>query len=524
MRKFIWLLVIPLVLLSFRLSWNQDPWSPSLEKLAELEDIVQKNYYQNPSRDEMIYSSIRGMLQTLDPHSYFLDPQSYARMREDQTGKYAGLGIQIQKQEDRLVVIAPIEGTPAWRLGIQAGDNITHIDGQSTKPISSFEAMQRLRGKRGTQVTVTLAREGLDKPFDLTITREEITLYSVPYGFLLDKDTGYIFIRNFAENTTREFEDKIKPLAAQGMKRLVLDLRLNAGGPLFQSVEISDEFLPRGAMVVSLKGRRPEYNRQFRAVRDNQYEDIPLVVLIDEGSASASEIVAGAIMDNDRGYIVGEVSFGKGLVQTIYPLGTNMAVALTTAKYLTPSGRSIQKDYTHLDDYLLARNTDSQTHEVRYTAHGRKVLGQGGITPDFEVRTSIQPVTLELMGKGAYFGYARKFAAHQTPLSANLLLPGEQPSATRGGERVGGDFRADDRVLADFQAVLKSLKVKYAEDKFEEAKTEIRRELDRDLHAALWGPEDGQRVYRLTDAVVLKALEIMPRTTTLTSSTGTESR
>lgn len=524
MRKFIWLLVIPLVLLSFRLSWNQDPWSPSLEKLAELEDIVQENYYQNPSRDEMIYSSIRGMLQTLDPHSYFLDPQSYARMREDQTGKYAGLGIQIQKQEDRLVVIAPIEGTPAWRLGIQAGDNITHIDGQSTKPISSFEAMQRLRGKRGTQVTVTLAREGLDKPFDLTITREEITLYSVPYGFLLDKDTGYIFIRNFAENTTREFEDKIKPLAAQGMKRLVLDLRLNAGGPLFQSVEISDEFLPRGAMVVSLKGRRPGYNRQFRAVRDNQYEDIPLVVLIDEGSASASEIVAGAIMDNDRGYIVGEVSFGKGLVQTIYPLGTNMAVALTTAKYLTPSGRSIQKDYTHLDDYLLARNTDSQTHEVRYTAHGRKVLGQGGITPDFEVRTSIQPVTLELMGKGAYFGYARKFAAHQTPLAATLLLPGEQPSATRGGERVGGDFRADDRVLADFQAVLKSLKVKYAEDKFEEAKTEIRRELDRELHAALWGPEDGQRVYRLTDAVVLKALEVMPRTTTLTSSTGTESR
>jgi carboxyl-terminal processing protease len=515
MRKTIWLLVIPLVLLSFRLSWNQDPWGRSVEKLAEMEDIVQKNYYQSPSQDEMIYSSIRGMLQTLDPHSYFLDPQSYARMREDQTGKYAGLGIQIQKQEDRLVVIAPIEGTPAWRLGIQAGDIITHIDGRSTKPLSSFEAMQRLRGKRGTQVTVTLAREGLDKPLDLTITREEITLYSVPYGFLLDKDTGYIFIRNFAENTTREFEDKIKPLVAQGMKKLILDLRLNAGGPLFQSVEISDEFLPRGAMVVSLKGRRPEYNRQFRAVRDNQYENVPLVVLIDEGSASASEIVAGAIMDNDRGYIVGEVSFGKGLVQTIYPLGPNMAVALTTAKYLTPSGRSIQKDYTHLEDYLLARETSSEPHEIRYTAHGRKVMGQGGITPDFEVKTSIKPVTLELMGKGAYFGYARKFVAHQTPLSASLLLPGEQPSGPGAAERVGRNFQVDERVLEDFQAMLKSLKVKYAEDKFEEAKAEIRRELARELYAALWGPEEGQKVYRLTDAVVLKALGVMPQTSSL---------
>jgi carboxyl-terminal processing protease len=524
MRKLLWLLVIPLVLLSFRLSWNQDPWERSLEKLGEIEGLVQKNYFQNPARDEMIYSSIRGMLLTLDPHSYFLDPQSFARMREDQTGKYAGLGIQIQKQEDRLVVIAPIEGTPAWRLGIQAGDIITHIDGQSTKPISSFEAMQRLRGKRGTPVTVTLTREGLDKPFDLTIDREEITLYSVPYGFLLDKDTGYIFIRNFAENTTREFEDKIKPLAGLGIKKLILDLRLNAGGPLFQAIEISDEFLPRGAMIVSLQGRRPEYNRQFRALRDGQYEGLPLVVLVDEGSASSSEILAGAIMDNDRGYVVGEVSFGKGLVQTIYPLGPNMAVALTTAKYLTPSGRSIQKDYTHLDDYLLARNTDPQKHEIRYTAHGRKVLGQGGITPDFEVRTSIKPVTLELMSKGAYFGYARKFAAHQTPLSAGLLLPGEQPSAARNGPALDRDFRAGESLLADFQAVLKSLRVKYAQDKFEEAKSEIRRELDRELHAALWGPEEGQRVYRLSDPVVLKALEVMPRTASLASSPGTESK
>lgn len=504
MRKsLLTLLVLGLVLASFRFSWNEDPWDRSVDKVAKLAEVVEKNYFQKPDREELIYSSIRGMLLTLDPHSYFLDPQSFARMREDQTGKYAGLGIQIQKQEDRLIVIAPIEGTPAWRLGIQAGDLITHIDGQSTKPLSSFEAMQRLRGMKGTKVTITLAREGLDKPFDLTIVREEITLHSVPYAFLLDGQTGYVFIRNFAETTSAEFREKMDDLSLRGMKRLVLDLRYNAGGPLYQSLEISDEFLPRGAVIVSIKGRNADYDRQFRASRDGRFESMPLVVLINDGSASASEIVAGAVMDNDRGYVVGEVSFGKGLVQTVYPLGPNTAVALTTAKYLTPSGRSIQKDYSRLEDYLLARNQSSGQREVRYTAGGRKVLGQGGIQPDFEVESNFKPLTLELMARGAYFGYARKFAARQTALAASLLPAG-------GGGKPDRSFRADDAVRADFRAYLDALKIDVDADKFEEAAEEIKRELDRELFAAIWDAEEGQRIYRLTDPVVLKALEVMP--------------
>jgi carboxyl-terminal processing protease len=424
-------------------------------------------------------------------------------MREDQTGKYAGLGIQIQKQEDRLIVIAPIEGAPAWRLGIQAGDLITHIDGQSTKPLSSFEAMQRLRGVKGTKVTITLAREGVDKPFDLTIVREEITLYSVPYAFMLDEVTGYVFIRNFAETTSDEFREKMDDLSRRGMKRLVLDLRYNAGGPLYQSLEISDEFLPRGTVIVSIKGRNAGTDRQFRANRDGQYESIPLVVLINEGSASSSEIVAGAVMDNDRGYVVGEVSFGKGLVQTVYPLGPNTAVALTTAKYLTPSGRSIQKDYSHLEDYLLARDNTAGAREIRYTAGGRKVLGQGGIQPDFEVESNFKPLTLDLMARGAYFGYARKFAARQTPLAASLLPDGS-------GGKPDRSFRADDAVAADFRVYLAGLKIEVAAESFKDAAEEIKREIDRELHAAFWDAEEGQRIYRLTDPVVLKALEVMP--------------
>jgi len=504
MRKsLLTLLIIGLVLASFRFSWNDDPWDRSVDKISQMAEIVEKSYIEAPDREELIYSSIRGMLLTLDPHSYFLDPQSFSRMREDQTGKYAGLGIQIQKQEDRLIVIAPIEGTPAWRLGIQAGDVISHIDGESTKPLSSFDALQRLRGEKGTKVTITLVRETLDKPFDVTIVREEITLYSIPYAFMLDGRTGYIFIRNFAETTAREFQEKMRELVGLGMKRLVLDLRYNAGGPLYQSLEISDEFLSRGSLIVSIKGRNSNYNREFRAMRDGQHESMPLVVLINEGSASASEIVAGAIMDNDRGYVVGEVSFGKGLVQTVYPLGPNTAVALTTAKYLTPSGRSIQKDYSHLEDYFLARDNSAASREVRYTAGGRKVLGQGGITPDFVVETEWKPLHLEMRTKGIFFSYARKFAARQTPLGASLLPPGAEADPDKS-------FRADEKVIEDFRAYLGALKFDFDDDKFEKALSEIRRELDRELHAALWNVEEGERVYRLDDPVVLKALDVMP--------------
>ncbi|MBN2200275.1 MAG: S41 family peptidase [Candidatus Aminicenantes bacterium] len=504
MRKsLLTLLIVALVLSSFRFSWNDDPWDRSVDKISQMAEIVEKSYFEAADRQELIHSSIRGMLLTLDPHSYFLDPQSYARMREDQSGKYAGLGIQIQKQEDRLIVIAPIEGTPAWRLGIQAGDVISHIEGESTKPLSSFDALQRLRGERGTEVTITLVRESVEEPFDVTIVREEITLYSVPYAFMLDDRTGYVFIRNFAETTAREFQEKMRELAGRGMKRLILDLRYNAGGPLYQSLEISDEFLSRGALIVSIKGRNVHYNREFRAMRDGQYETMPLVVLINEGSASASEIVAGAVMDNDRGYVVGEESFGKGLVQTVYPLGPNTAIALTTAKYLTPSGRSIQKDYSHLEDYFLARDNTSGSREVRYTAGGRKVMGQGGITPDFVVEMTLKPLYLEMRAKGVFFSYARKFAARQTPLAASLFPPGT-------GAGPDKSFRADRRTVEDFRAYLRALNFDFAENRFEEASAEILRELDRELHASFWNVEEGERVYRLTDPAVLKALEVMP--------------
>jgi len=508
MKKNIVLAAVIILLLANLAAREEDIWDQSLDKFSSLLDLIEKNYYREVDPDKLVFSSIRGMLETLDPHSYFLDPDSFSRMREEYTGKYFGLGIQIQKQQENLVVISPIEGTPASRLGILPGDIISHINGESTKPITSFDAMQKLRGPKGTSVTITLVREGIETPWDLTIEREEIPLRSVPYAFMLDDDTGYILIRNFAETTNREFEEKMRALESQGMKDLVLDLRGNTGGPFFQSIALSDQFLPKGSVIVSIKGRNRIYNKEFQADRDNQYEELPLVILINRGSASASEIVSGAIMDNDRGFIVGEDSWGKGLVQTVFPLGENLAVALTTAKYLTPSGRSIQRDYEHIEDYMLYKQAPEDSREVRYTAKGRKVLGQGGITPDFEVGlTPPSSLWTELMIKAAFFGYARKLTGGATPLGKTVTI--------------SRDFAVDRRVIEDFQAYLRANKIAFGEGEFKEAEAEIRRELERAIYSSALGIEEGWKSYQKTDAVILKALEIMPQAARFVASNKT---
>ncbi|MBN2205989.1 MAG: S41 family peptidase, partial [Candidatus Aminicenantes bacterium] len=487
-------------------------WSEAVDKAEEIADLIARNYINPPDARTLAFASIRGVLGTLDPHSYFLDSEMLSTMREEYTGKFYGMGIQITKQEDRLVVISCIEGMPASRLGIQPGDVIATIDGASTKPLSSYEAMQKLRGPKGSKVTITIQREGFDKPIELVVIREEIPLHSVSYAFLRDDRVGYIYIRTFSETTVAEVEAKIADLAARGMTGLILDLRWNTGGPFFPSLELADEFLAKGSLIVSIRGRNRSYDREFRAVRDGQQEGLPLVVLVNAGSASASEIVAGAVMDNDRGLVVGEDSWGKGLVQTVFPLGPDLAVALTTAKYYTPSGRSIQRDYTHLEDYLLNTGVQDESREVRYTKGGRKVLGQGGITPDYKVQLRIKPLTAELIFRGAFFSYGRKFVGRQTDLSKSYVLPqDEEPAGAAEGRTVlSFAFTADAAVLADFKEHLRSLKFEYSPERFAEAEDEIRTEIEREVVSSAWNLEEGMRVYRCKDPVVQKAMAVLP--------------
>jgi carboxyl-terminal processing protease len=513
MKKGLLPLILALLVLLPAPSRDEDLWSAASAKARAIAGLLEANYYKPLQEQDLAVAAIKGTLETLDPHSYFLDPSGFSRMREDYVGKYFGVGMQIQKQGDNIVVVAPIEGGPAYRQGILPGDIIAKIDGESTGPLSSYDAMQKLRGEKGTDVTVTFIREGADKPFDLTFTREEIPLLSVPYAFLLDGGVGYVYVRNFGEETPRELEDALAKLKDLGMKSLVLDLRLNTGGALAASIEISDLFLPRGSLIVSMKGRNPAYDREFRAFADGQYEDLPLVILIDQGTASASEIVSGAVMDHDRGLIVGEDSWGKGLVQTVFQLAPNMAVALTVAKYLTPSGRSIQRDYSQLDDYLMSKRAPDDARSVSYTEHGRKVLGQGGITPDYAVNSLLKPLTGRLRLSGAFFAYARKLVQHQTDLGRKLVLPQEpRPAgaAASGKILVGASFPVNPAVVADFRKYLAGRPFEYKEPDFRNAEPEIRRELEREIAGAIWGVDAGVKVAREEDPAVLKAIEVMP--------------
>lgn len=499
-------------------AWEEDAWTQSMNKISAIVGLIDQNYFEAVDHEELAFSSIKGMLQTLDPHSYFLDPRHFDRVREEYKGKYYGLGILIQKQDKRLVVISPVDGGPAYRLGIRSGDVISHIEGESTEPISSTEAMMKLRGPKDTEVTITIVREGWDKPFDVKIVREEIALYSVQYAFMLQDDIGYIRIRNFAETTTREFEEKMELLREQGMEKLILDLRNNGGGTFVQSIELSDEFLSKGTLVVSIRGRNSYLDRKYFAEKDGQYEKIPLVILIDGASASAPEILSGAIKDNDRGLIVGQDSWGKGLVQTIVPLAPNAAVALTTAKYYTPSGRSIQRDYSNFEDYYLYRKeTPEDQREVTYTASGRKVLGQGGITPDYKVEFPFDRLVYDLLVKGNFFTYAKKFTEKKRPVSADYLFLDENPAAGETSDKkvIGQDFVVGQDVIEDFKSYLGDEKFVFEEKDFTTAYHEIRRWLEREIHSALWGVEMGVKAYQKTDPAVLKALEVFPEAVAL---------
>jgi carboxyl-terminal processing protease len=482
--------------------WEEDMWKRSLDKLASMFSLIEEHYYQEVDHKELAYASIKGMLPTLDPHSYFLDPTNLATLTEDYRGKYFGIGCLIQKHGDFLKVISPIEGGPSYRLGILPNDTISHIDGDSTKPITSYQAMQRLRGEKGTEVTITIVREGVAEPMEFTIERAEIPLESIRYAFILDDDIGYIYIRNFAETTGREFREKMELLKSQGMKKLVLDFRYNGGGTFLQSLELSEDLLPEGAGIVSIRGRNKYYNQSFNTDKDGRYKDIPLVIIIHDGTASAPEIVSGAVKDNDRGLLVGQDSWGKGLVQTVFRVGRDAALALTTAKYYTPSGRSIQRDYTQIEDYVLNQDVPEESREIAYTARGRKVLGQGGISPDYEVEFSLKPLTYYLLAHGSFFNYARHFHEKDTPLSKQLGLADTLPAG----------FEIDEAVVQDFQVFVEGLNLsyKYKPDEFEEALPQLKRELEKELHASFFGLQEGERMYRLSDPLVQKAIEVLP--------------
>ena len=312
-----------------------------LKLFTDVLTIIQNQYVDETEPREVIYGAVRGMLRALDPHSSFMDPESYREMQVETSGSFGGLGIEITIRDDQLTVVAPIEGTPAWRAGIQPGDRIVKIEGLATKDMNLPDAVKRMRGPKGTKVTITIVREGTREPFDVALVREVIQVQSIR-SQEIEPGIGYIRIRQFQERTAPDLVASVEKFDKAGkLAGLIVDVRNNPGGLLSAAVEVSEEFLGDGKLIVYTEGRVRNQNMRFTAHARRAITEVPMVVLVNQGSASASEIVAGAIQDHGRGVVIGQQTFGKGSVQTIIPLADGSGLRLTTARYFTPKGRSI---------------------------------------------------------------------------------------------------------------------------------------------------------------------------------------
>ena len=314
---------------------------------------IQSQYAEEVESDRLVYGAINGMLQTLDPHSSFMDPKSYAQMRERQEGRYYGLGVTIQAPNGDITAVRVFEGSPAHDKGIRRGDVIAEIEGQTTKGWTTDDAVAKLRGPKGTVVNIGIRRKGLEQLIPVAVNRDQVSIPSLSAVFMIDRETGYVGVTDFAEHTDEDLGTALESLTKKGMKRLVLDLRSNPGGQLDQAIRITNRFVPKGAMVVYTRGRVPNSDQDYRATDTPEYTSIPMITLVNRSSASASEIVSGALQDYDRSLIIGETTFGKALVQSVYRVSGGAGLALTTARYYTPSGRLIQRPWDGtFDEYL----------------------------------------------------------------------------------------------------------------------------------------------------------------------------
>ncbi len=502
-----------------RAQYGVERYKRYLRRYTDVLRIVEKEYVTEVEPSRLVHSSIRGMLRTLDPHSNFLERRDYVSLQERQKGSYHGLGISVQMIDGNLTVVSPFEGTPAYRLGIRAEDIISKIEGEETRGMALNEAVKRLRGPKGSEVTISITRAGYDRPLDFTIVRDEIRLRSVPYAFNLEDGVGYVRIADFTETTDSELEESLQRLRQPGLTGLVLDLRDNPGGLLDQAVSVSNKFLKKGSLIVYTRGRTPGSDQDYIANRPSPHDDLPLVVLVSRGSASASEIVAGAIQDHDRGLIVGENTFGKGLVQSIYRISEGNGLALTTAKYFTPSGRSIQRDYSgSFDDYYLSARRQEPPPpqgELKHTDAGREVFGGGGIAPDIHVAYPQAPkAILALASHRAISTYSAYFASRdgRTPDLQGAGVPPEEIRTKRPEDvrLIDKSFEVDDEVLEDFFRFLEEEEIPFSKEELQEHRERLALVIEGEIFSSIWGMETAQRLYIKKDPQVRRAIEALP--------------
>src|SRR5438067_1533611 len=388
----------------------------SIKLFSNLLGLVEENYATEVDPDKAVYGAIDGMLRTLDPHSKFFDPKAFTSLREDQRGKYYGLGITVTTRFGKVTVVSPpFLGSPEEKVGLRVGDVIGHVNGEPTQGMDLNEVVSKLKGPRGTAVKIRVVRPGVEEPIEMSPIRDEIAKFTINNSYMLRPRVGYIKLESFAETTGQELRDSLRKLDVKNMDGLVFDLRGNPGGLLQEAIEVCETFLQKGQLIVETRGRTRGSNKQYASQKLNPDNTFPLVVLINPSSASASEIVSGALQDHDRGLIVGQTSFGKGLVQSVYPLTKNAGLALTTQKWYTPSGRLIQRDYSQISqfDYYNHRETaPAKKDDIKHSDTGRIVYGGGGITPDYVVEEpKITEFQTLLASKYAVYTFVRDFLA-----------------------------------------------------------------------------------------------------------------
>src|SRR5688572_3906956 len=500
---------------------NRDRIEDRLQVYSAALAAIEREYVEPIETSQVVYGSIDGMLRTLDPHSSFLEPREYTRMRETQSGSYPGIGITIVSLDGQITVTQLFEGSPAYRAGIRRNDVIARVGQpvpgktppeiawEETKGWQTDEVVKRVRGPRGTTVEISIRRPGVDTLIDLTVERDQIQITTVRTAFMIAPGTGYVRLQDFSETTDDELGAALKKLKSAGMERLVLDLRDNPGGPLDQAIAVTSRFLKDRQVVVSTRGRVRGSDETYRTETSGGYTDIPLVVMINRNSASASEIVSGAMQDHDRGLLVGETTFGKALVQGVYRISGGAGLALTTGRYYTPSDRMIQRPWdASFDDYVTYSYRDQEPaakhdpSQLKYTSGGRKVYSGGGIEPDHFVAGPIEGFNPSrfsrmLRDRGAFVGFAERFTKEGDARPAAKSV---------AAYKVASGWTVTDAMVEDFKQYVAGQRVRIDEEAFTKdvafLKAMIRFEVDVDL----FGIEEARRNLSRVDPQLQQAL------------------
>lgn len=504
---------------------------------SEAIEMVEQNYAGEIDYEKATQAAIQGMLYTLDPHSLYFPPAEFKKLKEDQASSFYGIGVQILRHDDGVYVQSVVENTPASRAGLRYGDRIVEVDSKDAREWSSDEVSRNVRGERGKEVQIKVERAGQQAGSNFRIVRDAVPLPSIGNAFMIAPATGYIaLVRGFQHTTQEELRDAIADLKKDGMRQLVLDLRNNPGGLLDQAIDVSSEFLPRDKVVVSVKGRSEYTKPAVYKSTGSDPEDLPLVVMINRNSASASEIVAGAVQDHGRGLVVGETSFGKGLVQHVFQLPFTTGLTLTTARYYTPYGRSLQRDYSSgsLYDYYVRHDESGEPQVIQpgqpspvesseprasnapafRTAAGRVFYGGGGITPDIEARPlTATPVRARIIEAAFYF--TRELAAGLVPGAESYRI--DKVAYDRSPKMT--DFPITDRIIEAFKSfVRKDPSRRLSDAQIDNDVDFVKLRLRDEIITAAFGADEGQRVLLESDPQALRAISVLPEAKRLAES------